>query len=163
MVRGKQAGMVRMDHPQTAHDAAEAVAEFVASQRERITEFLRRIYPVGASDEEIWERLGGAARWKQGTERARRVALMDDGIVKAGLVAVRGKYSTILWVWVPPADRVGQVEGEKPKRPNRLRDALNLVEIERDEARDRIDKALALMDEHTDCTRAQVRAILESA
>lgn len=51
----------------------------------------------------------------------------------------------------------------KPARRSRLREALNLVEAERDEARDRIDKALALMDAEPGCTRTQVRAILESS
>lgn len=150
-------GLSRNDHPETSKEAAKAISKKTVADRARIERHLKGLAPEGASDRDLqdWLEMGSS------TERPRRVELVRAGIVKAGPRRKQHGRMVIRWVWVPPAERL--VVRAEHGRTNRLREALNLVEHERDEARDRIDKALALMDAEPGCTRTQVRAILESS
>lgn len=71
-------GLVRNDHPATAHEAAASVATVGGAQRRRVLEHLQALGAGGATDEEMQIVLG----LNPSAQRPRRVELVDAGLVR---------------------------------------------------------------------------------
>lgn len=90
------AGLVRADAPQTARDAAAAIAPVVHSQRERVLHLIRINGEFAATDEEMQDILG----LNDNSQRPRRVALVTAQLVKdSGRTRkTRSNRDAIVWV-----------------------------------------------------------------
>lgn len=72
---GRQKTTTGRTHPDTSHQAAERALPKSGTQRRRVLELLRSVYPGGLTDEEIRLRLG----LPFGSSLARRNELVTDG------------------------------------------------------------------------------------
>lgn len=87
-------GIVGRRHPETAHEAAQAVTPRTGTQRRLILDWITRCGPAGATDFEIQQRLGLDGN----TERPRRLELEQAGlIVNSGRTRIHKGRRAIVW------------------------------------------------------------------
>lgn len=87
-------------HPETSHAAAERALPRSGTQRRRVLDLLREVYPDGLTDEEVRHRLGVPF----GSGLARRNELVSDGWAEDSgrRRETEAGAQAIVWRYVPP-------------------------------------------------------------
>ena len=88
-------GLARNDHPDTSHEAADAIMPKSGTQRRRVYDFIQGCGPQGATDLEQQRILGLVGN----TQRPRRRELVTAGlVVDSGRRRQHGGRGMIVWI-----------------------------------------------------------------
>lgn len=99
---GSRDGLVRNDHPDTAHQAAQAVAPRTGTLRHKVWEHVKARGFYGATDNEMQDDIPMPAN----TQRPRRVELVQGGLIAdSGRRRRHEGQLTIVWVTADIAEQ----------------------------------------------------------